>query len=62
MDRLLIRQVLAVSALGALAFTALRAGPAMLTAAGLVLAVVTTAGLVALVRVVVISERERTRR
>jgi hypothetical protein len=62
MDRLLIRQVLAVSALGALALMTLRAGSAVLTVAGLVLAIATTAGVAALVRVVVISERKRMRR
>jgi predicted lipoprotein len=63
MDRLLVRQVLAVSGLGALAFVLLDAGgPILLSLTGVVVALVAAVGVIGLVRVVVISERERARR
>ena len=63
MDHLLVRQILIVSGLGVLAFVLLDAGgPVLLSVTGAVLALATAAGLIALVRVVVISERGRGRR
>jgi hypothetical protein len=63
MDHLLVRQVLVVSGLGVLAFELLDAGgPVLLSVTGLVLALAAAAGVIALVRVVVISERGRARR
>jgi Flp pilus assembly protein TadB len=62
MDRSLIGQVMAVSGMAALAFVLLSAeGPFVLTLAALTVAVVAVAGLIGLVRVVVVSERERER-
>ena len=63
MDRLLVRQVLAVSGLAALAFVLLDAGgPIVLSGAGMVVASAAAAGVIGLVRIVVISERDRVRR
>ena len=63
MDRLLVRQVLAVSGLAALAFVLLDAdGPILLFLAGVVVALAAAAGVIGLVRVVVMSERDRARR
>ena len=62
MDRVLVRQVLVVSGLGVLAFVLLDAGGPVLSVTGVVLALAAAAGVIALVRVVVISERGRARR
>ena len=63
MDRLLVRQVLAVSGLAALAFVLLDAGgPILLSVAAVVVASAAAAGVIGLVRIVVISERDRARR
>ena len=63
MDRLLVRQVLAVSGLAALAFVLLDTdGPILLFLAGVVVALAAAAGVIGLVRVVVMSERDRARR
>ena len=62
-DALLVRQVAMISGLAVLAIWMLRAGGGLVvTVAGGLVAAVALAGLVALVRVVVVSERERARR
>ena len=62
-DALLVRQVAMISGLAVLAIWMLRAGGGLVvTVAGGLVAAVALAGLVALVRVVLVSERERARR